>query len=400
MDARHGAMIELRVWFGGGLFSEMSIFEHVLTFIHRPEPERFERLALDVFRHQFASIRPYRRYCEGLGVDASRVTRLDDIPAVSNVAFKYANLSSDEGARSPDAKVFLTSGTTRGRANRGRHLVPRPEIYRASATAHLRTMLFPDALRTAVLALHPTANVMPESSLSTMVTWCIEEFGNGRHLGAASRDSVDVNAAIRFLADAESRREPVSILGTTAASAALFGELRDRRLTLRLPGGSRMMDTGGVKGQATPMSPAEVVASAGELLAIGPEMVINEYGMTELCSQLYDETPFNRSNAANLVARFKIAPPWLRVTARDPATLLPVLAGEPGLLTFFDLANVGSVSAVMTEDVGSVEGGRVRVLGRSSAGEARGCALAIEQFAANDRVRRTIATLDSSEATR
>ena len=39
--------------------------------------------------------------------------------------------------------------------------------------------------------------------------------------------------------------------------------------------------------------------------------------------------------------------------------------GEIGLLTFFDLANVGSVSAVMTEDLGWVERGRVRVLGRA-----------------------------------
>jgi hypothetical protein len=61
---------------------------------------------------------------------------------------------------------------------------------------------------------------------------------------------------------------------------------------------------------------------------------------------------------------------------------MPVADGEIGLLTFFDLANVGSVSAVMTEDLGVVERGRVRVLGRGVAGEARGCALAIGQFSA------------------
>ena len=54
-----------------------------------------------------------------------------------------------------------------------------------------------------------------------------------------------------------------------------------------------MMDTGGAKGQAVPMQATEVIARAGDLLAIAPAMVINEYGMTELCSQLYDATPFN-----------------------------------------------------------------------------------------------------------
>ncbi|HYL60188.1 MAG TPA: hypothetical protein VEU51_15060, partial [Candidatus Acidoferrales bacterium] len=69
----------------------------------------------------------------------------------------------------------------------------------------------------------------------------------------------------------------------------------------------------------------------------------------------------------------------------DPVTLRPVADGEMGLLTFFDLANVGSVSAVMTEDLGTVESGRVRVVGRIDAVDARGCALSIEQFAAAER---------------
>ena len=75
------------------------------------------------------------------------------------------------------------------------------------------------------------------------------------------------------------------------------------------------------------------------------------------------------------------APPWLRVTARDPVTLKSMPEGSIGLLTFFDLANVGSVSAVMTEDLGWVERGCVRVLGRTASGEPRGCALGIGQFA-------------------
>ena len=150
---------------------------------------------------------------------------VDDIPAVSNVAFKYADLASDGAERSPDAAVFLTSGTTQGRERRGRHIVARPEIYRASAMAHLRTMLFPDARRMAILAMHPTADAMPESSLSAMISWSIEEFGTGRILAAASRERVDVAAAIAFLDDCEARREPVCIMGTTAAFAALFSGL-------------------------------------------------------------------------------------------------------------------------------------------------------------------------------
>src|SRR5208337_515445 len=97
----------------------------------------------------------------------------------------------------------------------------------------------------------------------------------------------------------------------------------------------------------------------------------------------------NCPGVSNGQVRLKIPPPWLRVTARDPVTLRPMPDGEIGLLTFFDLANAGSVSAVMTEDLGWVEQGRVRVLGRVAGGEARGCALGISQFAASEAARRT-----------
>ena len=362
----------------------MSIYEQVLTFIHRPENKLFERVALEVFRYQYERVGAYRRYCEGRGADPDSVRSIDEIPAVSNVAFKYADLASEGAADSPGAAIFLTSGTTQGRERRGRHIVSRPEVYRASAIAHLRTMLFPDARRMAMLAMHPTADAMPESSLSAMVSWSIEEFATGARLAAASRDRVNVAAAIAFLGECEARREPICIMGTTASFAALLSALRDGGMKLRLASGSRMMDTGGAKGQALPMQASEVIARAGEALGIAPAMVINEYGMTELCSQLYDATSFNCAGVSDVQERFKIPPPWLRVTARDPVTLRPMPDGEIGLLTFFDLANVGSVSAIMTEDLGFVERGRVRVLGRAAGGEVRGCALGIGQFSATE----------------
>src|SRR5260370_38406574 len=130
----------------------------MLSCIHRPGEESFEALELEVFRYQFESVRPYRRYCEERGARPATIRHIDDIPAVSNVAFKFADLSADEARLSPAALVFLTSGTTQGRDRRGRHIVPRPEIYRASALAHLRTMLFAAARRMAVPPMHAPAD--------------------------------------------------------------------------------------------------------------------------------------------------------------------------------------------------------------------------------------------------
>ena len=356
----------------------MSIYDEVSGFIAAPDPAKFEALALEVFRYQAAQVPAYGHHCRALS--ANLINSLEDIPPVSTLAFKYARLADDEGA--PARKTFLTSGTTIGRSQRGTHIVSHPELYRASALAHLATMMFPDHRKLRILAMHPTADRMPESSLSQMISWCIEELGAGACECVADRKGVDAAAAHDFLENARRSSEPACILGTTASLGALFSHLEGCDVRLALPPGSRIMDTGGPKGQAHPLDAEAVCARAKELLGIAPPMVINEYGMTELCSQLYDATAFNSDDDSSPGQRVKIAPPWMRAAAVDPVSLKAVATGEIGMLRFFDLANVGSVSMILTEDLGIVNerGDRVRVLGRAGLAEPRGCALAIEEF--------------------
>jgi hypothetical protein len=191
--------------------------------------------------------------------------------------------------------------------------------------------------------------------------------------------SLDVQAALAFLRRATEDAAPVCILGTTAAYAAIFHELAARGQAIALRPLSRMMDTGGPKGQMAPLGAGEVVELARNRLEMDPAYVINEYGMTELCSQLYDATEFNAPGEAAR-ERVKLAPPWMRPLAIDPVTLRHLPDGTRGLLGFIDLANVNSVSAVLTEDFGMVHDGRVRILGRASVGGPRGCALSVAQF--------------------
>jgi len=81
----------------------MTIQEQVLSFIHRPEPGRFDSLALDVFRFQYVSVPPYRRYCDHLGIRPETLSSPDRIPLVSTVAFKYASLCAPDSAQLPGA---------------------------------------------------------------------------------------------------------------------------------------------------------------------------------------------------------------------------------------------------------------------------------------------------------
>jgi Acyl-protein synthetase, LuxE len=365
----------------------MNIYEEVLSFIRTPEPALFDPLALRVFHHQFRGVPPYQRYCLERGATPDTVTSVDEVPPMSTLAFKYARIESAAEPVPASARIFLTSGTTLGKEERGRHLVPHPEVYRSSALSHIGRMLFPDRRKMRVLALHPTADRMPESSFAQMISWCIEEFGEGQALCVADADRVHLAEAIEFLDLSARDSLPVCIMGTTAAFALLFDRLRASRGPLLLPEGSRMMDTGGAKGQIVPLSADEVVEEGGRLLGIPAPLIVNEYGMTEMCSQLYDATPFNSHLGVAAGRRIKLAPPWLRSAALDPISLKPVPHGEIGLLAFFDLANVGSVSALMTEDLGVVDGEAVLVLGRAALSDPRGCALAIEQFAAREPTR-------------
>jgi hypothetical protein len=114
--------------------------------------------------------------------------------------------------------------------------------------------------------------------------------------------------------------------------------------------------------------------------------MVNEYGMTELLSQFY-EPVFRVGGAARadlgsapLENRRHVGPPWVRTRVLDPETLEPCAPGAPGLLCHLDLANAGSVAAVLTADLGVADEGGFRVLGRAPGAEPRGCSLALEEL--------------------
>ena len=59
----------------------------------------------------------------------------------------------------------------------------------------------------------------------------------------------------------------------------------------------------------------------------------------------------------------------------SPETGAAVEEGETGLICVFDLANVYSVLAVQTEDLGRRRGSGFELAGRAALAEPRGCSL-------------------------
>ena len=124
------------------------------------------------------------------------------------------------------------------------------------------------------------------------------------------------------------------------------------------------METGGYKGRTRTVPKAQLRQMISKFLGVPTSHVLSEYGMSELSSQAYD--------GAGGVFHF---PPWARARIISPETGAEVGDGETGLLRVFDLANIGSVMAVQTEDLAVRRGDGFELLGRAASSEPRGCSL-------------------------
>jgi hypothetical protein len=94
--------------------------------------------------------------------------------------------------------------------------------------------------------------------------------------------------------------------------------------------------------------------------------------MTELLSQFYEDA-YRTRWSGGLDARAKTGPQWTRTLVVDPATFAPLPRGERGILRHVDLANMESIAAVQTLDIGVEKGRGFEILGRASGAETRGC---------------------------
>jgi hypothetical protein len=354
--------------------------------------DRFADLALEIFRWQYSANPVYQRFAEGRGVTPDSVTRWEDIPAVPVRAFKRLPLVTGDPEKVE--RVFRTSGTTE--RSRGEHRVPRLDLYRASLLPSFRAHLLPDDAALRFISLIPSPHAQPDSSLSTMVGEAMEAFGVARSgwfvrsaPGLSEGHALDLTGLEVALRAAEEERQPILFLGTAFAFVHwldALGAAEGGRPHFRLPAGSRLLETGGFKGRARVMPRDELYAALERRLGLAPEWMVNEYGMTELLSQYYEPTLGQKSAAGSLSealeARRFVPPPWLRYRVLDPVTLAPLPNGQSGVLAHYDLANAGSVMAVLTEDFGYRDERGLKLIGRTPGAEPRGCSLAMDELLA------------------
>jgi hypothetical protein len=355
-----------------------ALHERVQGFVRafergKPMPEPFDVLASALARFQAANVRGYRRLCEAHGVEAGAIVRAEQAPAVPADAFRLGNVFAFDAEDA--SATFRTSGTTGGL--RGTHRMRVIDTYDAAALAIGRAMFLRDlACPVVVLVIGSSPWEAPDSSLSHMCALFARAFGQTRRLEEQFfvRDGALNLASLRRTVAGLHACCPVLVLATSYGLVHLLDALGGD--VLALPARSRVMQTGGFKTRSRELDPEALRRAVACALAIDERAVVGEYGMTELSSQFWEATLVDQRSCHGVY----VEPPWARVVAVDPETLLPVGVGEVGVARIEDLANVDSAFAIVTRDrVRRVRGG-FEFVGRSLDAPPRGCSIGLDEM--------------------
>ncbi len=349
--------------------------------------EDFAEFARELFELQFVNNPPYRAFCEARQLSPRTLADWTWIPAMPASGFKELELSClPELERKT---VFHSSGTTIASPSRHFHHSKSLALYEDSLWAWFqRHFPFPGSAYQ-VAALTPSPAQAPHSSLIHMfevigrrLASKVLVFGETLAGGAWRLDMGDITTFLKTSIASEQR---ILLCGTAFSYVHLLDHLRECSQRFLLPPGSCVLETGGYKGYSRSLPKAELHGEITHWLGVPSTHILTEYGMCELSSQAYDHVlrewglvDLTNSACAPIppgVTRHFHFPPWARVQIVSPETGAEVAEGETGLIRVFDLANVYSVMAIQTEDLGRRRGAGFELIGRAPQAEARGCSL-------------------------
>ncbi len=312
--------------------------------------EEFNALALQTFSSQYHHNKVYREFCQHLGRDEAKVTRVEDIPFLPISFFKSHQVTC--GAFDPEI-IFTSSGTTGSEVSK--HLVRDLAVYEQSYLSAFEAFYGPIS-DYCILALLPSYLEREGSSLIYMADDLIRRSthpDSGFYLD-------DLGKLRKTLLKLEDTNTKTLLIGV---SFALLDMAEAYRLQLN---NTIVMETGGMKGRKKEIIREELhqLLKAG----FGVPQIHSEYGMTELLSQAYS---FGNG-------LFK-SPKWMKVYTRETEDPLSLQAtGKTGGINIIDLANVHSCAFIATQDLGKVyKDGSFEILGRFDHSDVRGCNLMV-----------------------
>ncbi len=339
---------------------------------HGARPDAIAELALTLFKLQFDHVAPYQQYCIALRRTPDSVLQTADIPPLPTSAFKEFQLTSLPPGE--QHHVFRSSGTTSAETSEHHHSHSSLAHYQQLVLPWFQRHLLPDRNQITFINLMPCQQEAPHSSLAAMMQSVIQRCGTpgSRNLGFIDENHLwQLKPAVitTILHDQCRTGEPCLVSGTAFGFVELLDHLAATQTHLTLPPDSRVMETGGYKGRTRQLPKATLHNLITHHLGVPASHIVSEYGMCELSSQAYD-----RIVGSTKPRQFRF-PPWCQVRLVEPGTNQSPAPSEPGLITLLDLANVRSVMAIQTGDLGVGNSHGFEILGRATGATQRGCSL-------------------------
>jgi len=316
--------------------------------------EQFNDYSLQLFKLHYETNKIFREFCDIKKVKPDHITRWQDIPMVYNDVFKTHLVASFPLEQS--VMACLTGGTTsltqRGRIFRdedGKKLVF------AANKKMTESYLFPDfeeGKRCRILILAPSPQLAPSMGMAIGMDQTRTHFGTDDSIFLLGKSGIDVKNLLKALRESEATGVPVALIGATAAYVYFFQSCRRKKMKFKLPAGSRICDGGGYRGRFGVVTRDDYYAMVKEILDIPETHCVNVLGEAETATNLFDDALRRHVKGLPPRKRTRPVPPWSRVIAMNIDDLSPLPDGEVGLLAHWDLANVPTVLAVITDNLG------------------------------------------------
>ncbi len=329
----------------------MILKSKIHRFINGDNQHSFDELALEVYRYQYEHNDLYRQFNDLLSINPNGVSDIADIPFLPISLFKTNIIKTGKW---DEKLIFRSSGST-DNTNRSSHYVHDPE-FAASVSSSLFQHFYPDE-KYCIYALLPSYLENGDSSLVFMVDHLARRFGQGTEVFY----KYNFDELYNDIEHSLSKHDETHILVGVTFALLDFAEsyqLNNDKLSI--------IFTGGMKNRRTEMMYEEIydlLKSSFPLSSID-----SEYGMTEMFSQSYVQNDREGWNSPG--KSIKVFPREIN----DPMAASKNL--KTGQLAFIDLANIDTISFVLTDDLCVMQNdGRFKVLGRLSGSDIRGCNL-------------------------
>lgn len=365
--------------------SSLAITNDILVFIDKykygitnkeEHTREFNSLALKLFSYQFHHNMPYKKYCQTKKKNPLTVKHWLDIPMMPIQGFKELTLAC-EPVEEAEA-IFMTSGTTNP-DQKGRNYHPSLKVWDESMKHPFKQFVLPDREKITIFVLSPAEEINKNSSLSRYLSNAVAYFGTEQSQFFFGENGLEMEELVKKLRKCEQDEEPVLLIGATFAYVHFLDYIKEKGLQFQLARGSRIFDTGGFKGQSREVEMDELYKQFNTCFQVDRSFCINMYGMTELSSQIYDQT-ISSQHLKTVIQTGKTGPAWVKTVILDPETLKPIANGQSGVIAHIDLANWNSCIAILTQDEGCQADNGFKLLGRIKGAEARGCSIAVDQL--------------------